>query len=46
MKTFDGIQDFTILILALISDFVNNLLQGSNDFSSRKWQSISLVLYD
>lgn len=27
MKTFDGIQDFTILILALISDFVNNLLQ-------------------
>lgn len=27
MKTFDGIQDFTILILTLISDFVNNLLQ-------------------
>lgn len=27
MKTFDRIQDFTILILTLISDFVNNLLQ-------------------
>lgn len=27
MKTFDGIQDFTILILTLKSDFVNNLLQ-------------------
>lgn len=27
MKTFDGIQDFTILILTLISDFVTNLLQ-------------------
>lgn len=27
MKTFDGIQDFTIFILTLISDFVNNLLQ-------------------